>query len=161
MMIVVERTFTVTAGPAVVLGYLTDFTHTQEWDPATQHARRSDNGPLAPGATWQSAGRILGITAELTWTLITAEPYRLVFSGRSEGATRTDTIMLRPVAGGTEVGYRVDLEMHGLAQLVAPVIRFEFEKLGTRGAAGLAEVLNRLAAPTWHGGLQFPPPAPA
>ena len=69
--------------------------------------------------------------------------------------------MLRPVAGGTEVGYRVDLEMHGLAQLVAPVIRFELEKLGTRGAAGLAEVLNRLTTPTWHGGRQIPPPAPA
>lgn len=161
MMIVLERAFTVTAAPAVVHDYLKDFAHTQEWDPATQHARRIDAGPLAPGATWHSASRILGVTAELTWTLITAEPHRLVFGGRNEGATRTDTVLLRPLAGGTEVAYRVDLEMHGLAKLVAPAIRFEFEKIGTRGAAGLAEVLNRLTTPTWHGGLQFPPPAPA
>lgn len=160
-MIVVERTFTVTAVPAVVLDYLKDFAHTQDWDPATRHARRTGAGPLVPGATWLAATRILGITAELTWTLIAAEPHRLIFGGRNEGATRTDTIRLRPVAGGTEVAYRVDLEMHGLAKLAGPAIRFQFEKLGTQGAAGLAEVLNRLTTPTWHGGLQFPPPAPA
>jgi carbon monoxide dehydrogenase subunit G len=161
MMIVVERTFTVTAGPAAVLDYLKDFTNTQEWDPATRRAGRKDTGPLAPGATWHSASRILGITAELTWTLITAEPHRLVFSGRNEGATCTDTITVRPVAGGTEVTYRIDLEMHGLAKLVTPVIKFEFEKLGNQGAAGLTEVLNRLATPVWRAGLPFPPPAPA
>ena len=160
-MIVLERTFAVTAGPAVVHDYLTDFAHTPEWDPATQHARRIDAGPLAPGATWHSTGRILGVSVELIWTLINAEPYRLVFGGRNEGATRTDTIRLRPVTGGTEVTYRVDLELHGLAQLVAPVIRCEFEESGTRGAAGLREALDRPTAPTWLGGLQFPPPAPA
>jgi len=160
-MIVVERTFTVTAGLGSVLDYLKDFANTQEWDPATQRASRNGAGPLGPGATWHSATKIFGVTAELTWTLITAEPQRLVFSGRNEGATCTDTIVLRPVAGGTEVAFRVDLEMHGLAKLVTPVIKFEFEKLGTQGAAGLTEVLNRLSTPMWRGGLPFPPPAPA
>ncbi|MGX6601873.1 SRPBCC family protein [Micromonosporaceae bacterium Da 78-11] len=156
-----ERTFIVTATPGAVLDYLKDFAHTQEWDPVTQRASRHDAGPLAPGATWHSVCRIFGITAELTWTLVAAEPHRLVFSGRNEGATCTDTIMLRPIVGGTEVTYHVDLEMHGLAKLATPVIKIEFEKLGTAGAAGLTKVLNGLTAPIWHGGLLFPPPAPA
>ncbi len=160
-MIVVQRMLTVLAAPNAVLAYLRDFTNTQHWIPATQRAHRHDVGPLAPGATWQSASKILGITTELTWTLITAEPYRLVFSGRNEGATCVDTITLGPVISGTQISLRVDLELHGLAKLITPVFKGEIEKLGTRSASGLAEVLNRLDPPHWHSTFPFPPPAPA
>ena len=157
-MIVVERTLAVTAAPGPVLGYLTDFGHTAEWDPAVQRADRNDAGPLQPGANWHQVAKILGVTTELTCTLVTAEPGRLVFHGRNEGATRTDTVTVRHTATGSEVTYRVELEMHGLAKLATPVLKMEFEKLGTASAAALTGALNRLGTVTE---LHFPAPAPA
>ena len=159
-MIVVERTFTVETTPAAALGYLMDFGNTQEWDRAAQQTVRNGSGPLQPGATWRQACRIFGITAELTWTLIEATADRLLFHGRNEGADCTDTAVVRPVPGGTEVTYRVELEMHGLAKLATPVMKIEFEKLGTESAAGLRQALNRLSAPAWRPSA-VPPPAPA
>ena len=90
-MIVVERTFTVPAIPAAALGYLADFANTQEWDRAAQHTARIDAGPLVPGARWRQLRRIFGVTAELTYTLVEVAPGRLVFHGRNEGATCTET----------------------------------------------------------------------
>jgi carbon monoxide dehydrogenase subunit G len=160
MMIVVERTFTVSAAPGPVLAYLKDFGNAVHWDPAAQAITRADAGPLAPGANWHHVRKIMGVTAELTYTLIEATADRLVLHGRSEGATSLDTVTVRPVPEGTEVHYRVELEMHGLAKLATPVIKVEFEKLGTESAAGLRQALDRLAPPTWHPTV-LPPPAPA
>ena len=159
-MIVVERTFTVGTTPWAVLAYLKDFGNAQEWDRAAQHTTRRDGGPLQPGATWRQARRVLGISAELTWTLIEAIGDRLVFHGRNEAATCTDTVWVRAAPGGTEVTYRVELEMHGLAKLATPVMKIELEKLGTEGVAGLSRALNQLAAPSWRPSA-IPPPAPA
>jgi carbon monoxide dehydrogenase subunit G len=159
-MIVVERTFTVETTPEAALAYLKDFGNAQEWDRAARHTSRGDGGPLQPGATWRQVRRILGVTAELTWTLIEAAGDRLVFHGRNEGATCTDRVWVRAAPAGTEVARRVELEMHGLAKFATPVLKIEFEKLGTESVAGLSQALNRLAAPTWRPSV-IPPPAPA
>ncbi|HEY0002944.1 MAG TPA: SRPBCC family protein [Actinoplanes sp.] len=143
-----ERTLAVAAGPAAVLGYLKDFANTPHWDPAAQQTTRNDAGPVIPGSTWHHVCKIFGVTAELTYTLITADPFGLLFHGRNEGATCTDTIALRPAGPGTEVTYRVELELHGLAKLATPVLKIEFEKLGTESVARLTTALNELVAPT-------------
>jgi carbon monoxide dehydrogenase subunit G len=144
-MTIVVRTFTVTASPGVVLEYLTDFGNTEEWDPATQRTIRHGSGPIVVGTSWHNVSKIRGLTTELTYTLAVRDSDRIVFIGRNEGATSIDTITARPVAGGSEVTYHVDLEMHGLAKLAAPVMRSEFEKLGNETASRLTVALNRLA----------------
>jgi carbon monoxide dehydrogenase subunit G len=143
-MTIVSRTFAVAAAADKVLEYLQDFGNTEEWDPATQRTTRIDAGPIGVGSSWHNASKILGVTAELTYTLTAVESDKLVFLGRNEGATAIDTITVRPVAGGSEVTYHVDLEMHGLAKLMTPVMKIEFEKLGNETAARLTGVLNRL-----------------
>jgi carbon monoxide dehydrogenase subunit G len=145
-MTVVVRAFVVTATPEVVVDYLRDFGHTTEWDPGTRQTTRIGSGPIGVGTTWHNVSKVLGMTTELTYCLVVAESDRLVFTGRNEGATATDTITVRLVAGGTEVTYHADLELHGLAKLATPVMRIEFEKLGNQVAARLTEVLNRLRA---------------
>lgn len=152
-MIVVERTFAVTAAPGPVVGYLTDFGNTALWDPAVVRATRRDPGPLAPGASWHQARKVFGVTAELTYTLITVSPDRLVLHGRNEGATCIDTVTVRPAGAGTEVTYRVELELHGLAKLATPLLKVEFQKLGTESAARLSTALNSLTRATE---LHFP-----
>ncbi|MEU4240934.1 SRPBCC family protein [Actinoplanes sp. NPDC026619] len=146
-MIVVERTFTVTATPGAVLGYLQDFANAQEWDPSARRTSRVGSGPIAPGAHWRHIRKMWGVTTELTYTLIAAEPDRLIFHGRSESATCTDLVVLHPVPGGTEVTYRMELELHGLAQLATPLLRGEFEKLATGGVTAVTAALDDLSRP--------------
>ncbi len=135
------RTFAVAASPAAVLGHLSDFGNTRE--PA---ATRQDSGPVTIGSSWQHESRILGRAAELTYTLTELTPDRVIFVGRNENATSVEVITVRAVAGGSEVTYRADLEIHGLAKLATPVLRGEFEKLGDETAARLTDALNALAS---------------
>ncbi len=143
-MISIFRTLTVAAPPETVLAYLKDFGNTTEWEPATRQTVRNDTGPLVVGANWYNTAKVRGLKIELTYTLQAVESDRLIFAGRGEGATSTGTMTVRPVPGGTELTYHLELEMHGLAKLTMPVLRIEFEKLGNRTAVRLTEVLNRL-----------------
>jgi carbon monoxide dehydrogenase subunit G len=145
-MITIVRMFTVAAPAEAVLGYLKDFGTTEEWDPATRQTTRLGTGPLAVGASWHNTSKVLGVRTDLTYTLEAAGSDRLVFVGRDEGATSTGTITVRPVAGGTEVTYHRELEVHGLAKLASPVMKIEFERLGTETATRLTGILNRLPA---------------
>ena len=145
-MITISRTFTVAAPAQAVLAYLSDFGSTNEWDPATQQTTRLGSGPPVVGASWQNTSKVLGVTADLTYTLHTAESDRLVFVGRNEGATSTGTFTVRPAGDNTEVTYHLELEMHGLAKLATPVMKIEFERLGTEAATRLTGVLNRLTS---------------
>ena len=145
-MTTVERTFTVRPAPNVVIDYMKDFGHAAEWDPGTQTCERQDDGPVAVGSTWHNTSKILGVTAELTYTLERLDDDTVVLVGKNDSATSTDTITVRPAAGGgSEVTYHVDLEMHGAAKLATPVMKLEFEKLGHDTEKQLSEVLDRLA----------------
>jgi carbon monoxide dehydrogenase subunit G len=143
-MITVSRTFAVPAAPAAVLDYLKDFGNAVEWDPGTQSCTRTDSGPIEVGAQWHNVSKILGITAELTYTLEQLEPDTIVLVGRNEKSTSTDTITVRPAGDGTELTYRAELEMHGLAKLATPVMKLEFEKLAGQTEKQLTEVLTGL-----------------
>ena len=140
----VERAFTVTAPPTVVLDYLSDFTNTEQWDPATQQTVRIDDGPIQPGATWRNTSRVFGRDAEITYTLQQRTGDSLVFVGRNDTLTSTDTITVRHHGAGSEVTYHVDLDLHGIAVLAAPVMKLEFEKLAHDTERRLTEVLNTL-----------------
>lgn len=146
MPIVVARTVIVSAPADAVLDYLKDFGNAEQWDPAARRVTRTDAGPVAVGSRWHHEARVWGVRAELTYTLAAADAGRLVFAGHNESATSTGTVTVRPVDGGTEVTYRVDLEVHGLAKLATPMLRAEAEKLGDETAGRLTEVLNRLAS---------------
>ena len=149
-MIVVERTFAVTAAPGAVLAYLQDFANAQEWDRSGVRTSRLGDGPIAPGAHWRHVRKLYGVTAELTYTLISSDPGRLVFHGRSEGATCVDTVSVRAVPGGTAVTYRVELEMHGLAKLATAgvaVVSAALDGSAVRHRFGAPIAPNRLTAP--------------
>ena len=141
----VERTFTVTPPPTTVLEYLKDFSHTNEWDPGTDSTTRNGSGPIEVGSTWHNKSTIVGISTELEYTLTEATDDRLVFVGRNDTATTTDTITVVPEGSGSRLTYHVDLDMHGMAQLASPAIKLVFEKVASDTEKQLTEVLNRLA----------------
>jgi hypothetical protein len=143
-MIVVERTLAVNAAPGPALRYLTDLGNTAACNPAVRQTIRTGTGPIRPGTCWRQVCHILGVTTELTYMLVGMGPSGLEFHGRNEGATCVDKVAVRAAPTGCEITYRVELEMHGLAKLASPLIKMEFEKLGTAGAAALTTALNQL-----------------
>ena len=91
-MTVVSRTFTVKPAPDTVIEYLKDFGNAPEWDPGTETCTRNDSGPIAPGANWHNVSKILGLKAELTYTLETLTGEQIVLVGKNDSSTSTDTI---------------------------------------------------------------------
>jgi carbon monoxide dehydrogenase subunit G len=144
-MTTVSRTFTVTPPPAVVIDYLKDFSHAEEWDPGTESCTRVDDGPVRVGSTWHNASKIAGMSTELTYELTELTDDRIVLVGRNDTATSTDTITVVPHGGGSEITYEAVIEMHGAAKLTAPLVKVVFEKIGSDTEDDMTTVLNRLS----------------
>jgi len=47
----VSRTFDVAPQPEVVVSYLADFSHAEQWDPGTERCVRNDDGPVRVGSS--------------------------------------------------------------------------------------------------------------
>ena len=146
-MTTIERTFTVGAAPEAVLDYLKDFSRAEEWDPGTERCVRTDDGPVGVGSTWHNESKIAGLSTELTYRLAELTDDRLVFVGGNDSASTKDTITVRRSGAGSEITYRADIEIEGIAgKLAAPATKLVFEKIGRDTEHRLTEVLNRLAA---------------
>ena len=144
-MTTVSRTFTVTPPPEVVIDYLKDFGHAEEWDPGTEKCTRLDHGPVVVGSRWHNESKIAGVSTELTYELTELTADRIVLVGTNESATSTDTMTVVPHADGSEVTYEAVIEMKGAAKLAAPLIKVVFEKVGSDTEDQMVEVLNGLA----------------
>jgi carbon monoxide dehydrogenase subunit G len=143
-----ERTFVVEPPPEVVLEYLQDFSHAEQWDPGTETCVRTDGpGPVAVGSTWHNTSKLAGSTTELTYTLTELEPDHLVFVGENETVTTTDVITVRPHDNGSELTYHADLDLKGAAKLAAPVAALGLRKLGHDTEKQMTDVINGLRRP--------------
>jgi carbon monoxide dehydrogenase subunit G len=140
----VSRTFTVQPTPDRVIDYLKDFSNAEEWDPGTQTCTRSDSGPIREGSTWHNVSKIVGVTAELTYTLDTLSDRTLVFVGTNDSSTSTDTITVDASGAGSVITYDADLEMKGAAKLLSPAMKLVFEKLANDTEKQMTTVLNAL-----------------
>lgn len=118
----VERTVIVPRPVETVFDYLSDFTHTNEWDPGTIETTRV-SGEGGVGTRYANTSEFMGRRTSLEYETITFErPTRLQFRGRNKTATATDTMTFTPAAGGgTELRYRADFDFGRLLNLVAPL----------------------------------------
>lgn len=144
-MTTVSRTFTANAAPGVVVSYLADFGHAEQWDPGTERCIRKDSGPVRIGSSWLNTSKIAGISTELTYTLEELADDRIVLVGRNDTATSIETIEVTPSGAGSSITYTNDLEFNGVAKLAAPLGKVVFEKLGNDTEKQLTDVLNGLA----------------
>ena len=140
----ISRTFTVDSAPSVVLDYLKDFSHAEEWDPGTVTCTREDTNPVQVGSRFHNVSKIAGVTTELDYRLDTLTAGSIVFIGENDSATSTDTITVRPHARGSEVTYEAVIEAKGLAKLAEPLMKLVIERIGTKTEKRLTEVLNTL-----------------
>ena len=144
-MTTVSRTFTVKPSPDVVIDYLKDFSNAEEWDPGTESCSRNDSGPIKVGSTWANTSKIAGVSTELTYELAELSGGKVVFVGRNDTATATDTISVSSHAEGSQITYEAVIEMAGAAKLGAPLVKLVFEKIGSDTEDDLVQVLNKLA----------------
>lgn len=140
----VSRKFNVSPPPGVVVDYLKDFGNAEQWDPGTQSCERVDSGPVAEGAYWHNVSKIFGVTAELTYKLEELTDHKLVFVGENQSSTSVDKITVDAAGDGSEITYVAELEMHGLAKLLNPVMKLAFEKLAGDTEKQMTTVLNQL-----------------
>lgn len=140
----VTRTFTVNRPMDVVVGYLRDFAHAEAWDPGTKSCTRQTSGPLAVGTTWRNVSEFKGRETELTYTLDTDAADHLVFRGENKSVTSTDDLSFRDHGGSTEITYHANLDWHGIANLAAPFVKGEFEKLGDETLTRITQVIDAL-----------------
>lgn len=145
-MTTVERTFTVNPDPTTVVDYLKDFAHAEAWDPGTESCTQESPGEVRVGTRWHNVSKIAGVTTELTYTLETLTPGRLVFSGDNDSALTTDTITVSAKNGGSEIHYEAVIEPKGAGKLGEPLLKLLFERLGTKTEQQMTDVLNGLSS---------------
>ena len=143
-MSVVSRTFSVEPPPEVVIPYLADFAHAEQWDPGTVRCVRNDDGPVKIGSSWHNTSKIAGISTELTYTLQELSDKRIVLVGRNKTASSTEIIDVTPSGTGSRITYTNDLEFNGAAKLATPLAKLIFEKLGNDTRRRLVETLDAL-----------------
>ncbi len=140
-----SRTFTVKPTPDVVVDYLADFTHAEEWDPGTESCTRLDSGPIQVGSRFHNESKIAGVSTELVYELVTLDADKVVLRGENDSATSTDTITVTPKDGGSEITYEAVIEAKGVGKLAEPLMKLVFERIGSETEEKMTEVLNRLA----------------
>ncbi len=139
-----SRTFTVKPSPDVVVDYLADFTHAEEWDPGTVSCTRLDDGPIRVGSRFHNESKIAGVSTELTYELVTLDADKVVLRGENDSATSTDTISVveLPRGAGSEITYEAVIEAKGLGKLAEPLMKLVFERIGSETEEKMTEVLN-------------------
>ena len=142
----VSRTFRVEVPPEIVIPYLADFVHAEDWDPGTVRCVRNDDGPIRVGSSWHNTSKIVGITTELTYTLEQLTDERIVLVGRNDTATSTETINVARSDTGSSITYANEVQFNGAAKLAAPLGKVVFEKLGNDTEKQLVKTLNALHA---------------
>lgn len=143
-MIVVERQVSAAAPAARVFAYLSDFTTTGEWDPATVRTERlSGDGGI--GTVYLNTTRFAGRETRLRYVVTDhVGPRSVTLRGENRAVVATDTITVEPAAAGSRVTYTARFEMRGAWRAVAPLLRPAFRRLGDDAEAGLRAALARL-----------------
>lgn len=141
----VERTITTKAPLERVFTYLTDFTHTEDWDPPTVRTTR-ESGDGGPGTVYHNVSKVLGHETDVEYTveeLVPLELFRL--RGKATGLALHDTMTFARDGDGTTVTYRAEFEPQGAAKLAEPFLPVALKKIGDDTAAQLSRSLDALA----------------
>lgn len=144
-MISVERSVDVERPVEVVFTFLSDFVHTEQWDPGTVSTTRTDAGPLGLGSRFHNVSEFRGRRTELDYEVMRFDQNEhLTFTGENKTVTATDDMALRATATGTHITYRAHFRFKRWARLAEPVLRPGFGKIADETVAQLAATLEQL-----------------
>lgn len=126
----IDRTIEVSTSAQKVWDYMSEFRHTEEWDPPTERTVRTQ-GDGGVGTVYENTSTILGASIDITYTVVEFDPPRRVrLEGRSPSMTSLDTIEVVPHDHGATLHYRADFTLDGLAKAAEPLMPLGLKKLG-------------------------------
>jgi carbon monoxide dehydrogenase subunit G len=139
-----QRTVETNAAPETVFAYLSDFTHTNEWDPGTVHTELV-SGDGGVGTKYHNVSKFMGRETELTYEVVQHQPdYRFALRGENSSVIAHDTMEISRSGEGSTVTYTADFDFKGIGKLVAPLLKPALKKLGDEAEKGLRENLAKL-----------------
>ncbi|MDC5696193.1 SRPBCC family protein [Intrasporangium calvum] len=138
------RTLTVPAPADRVFAYLSDFTTTTEWDPATVRTERV-SGDGGVGTRYRNVSRFMGREAEVSYVVTQLEPgRRIVLRGENSSLVAHDDMTIDGAASGSTVTYSASFELKGWRKVAAPLLAPALKRLVDDGADGLRRALHAL-----------------
>ena len=109
----IVRTVTTAKPLEPVFAYLSDFTTTTEWDPATVQTFRS-HGDGGIGSEYLNTSTFLGRQTRLTYVVEELVPNRRIrLRGQNKTIVAVDTMTFGTVPDGTEIIYIADFTFNG------------------------------------------------
>ena len=127
-MVDVSRKFTAEVPIEKAVAYLRDFANATLWDPGTQSCTQISDGAIVIGTQWRNVSKVFGAATELTYTLVTDTPTRVVLEGTNKTATSIDDITLTSLGPhSTEIEYHASIEFNGVAKIAGPLLKAVFE----------------------------------
>lgn len=140
----IERTVTVSKPLSAVWAYLSDFTHTNDWDPGTVKTTLT-SGDGGVGTVYANTSKFAGRETELEYTVIESIPeQKIQLRGVNKTVTATDTMTFTGDESQTTVTYHAHFDFNGVVALAAPLLALPFKKLGDEAEQGLKEFLGKL-----------------
>ena len=138
------RQITVPAPSERVFAYLSDFTTTNEWDPATVRTERID-GAGGVGTRYRNVSRFMGREAEVDYVVTELDPgRRFALRGENRTLVARDEMTVRGEGSRTTVTYSASFELKGFRKVATPVVVPALKRLVDNGADGLRRALQSL-----------------
>jgi dehydrogenase/reductase SDR family protein 12 len=128
---------------AEVFAYVSDFTTTQEWDPAVLRSRQLTQGPVAVGTCFEVICSLPVGSIALIYE-VTAFQHNELFEqhGRSRLFEIHDSICFEPTAVGTRINYKSEIIFTPWLRPLAACSKKALEKMGRESMQGLGAALG-------------------
>jgi uncharacterized protein YndB with AHSA1/START domain len=127
-----------------VFAYVSDLTHSAEWQAGLLEVRRLTEGPLGVGTRYAFVRQFIGRKMESTNEFVAYEPNRTVrFRIPSGPMPGQGTYLFEATPDGTKLTSRVELEPRGLSRLAEPLIAASLRREIAAGLPVLKELLER------------------
>lgn len=127
-----------------VFAYLSDFTTTTLWDPATVETLLIKGQGLV-GTEYLNTSTFAGRQTQLTYVVREFVPnQRISLRGENKTVVAVDTITFRQLGEETEVTYAAEFAFKGTSRLIAPFLKLAFKRLGDGAETGMRRALENL-----------------
>jgi uncharacterized membrane protein len=126
-----------------VFAYVSDLTHSAEWQAGLVEVRRLTEGPLGVGTRYAFVRQFMGRKMEASNEFVAYEPNTTVrFRIPSGPMPGHGTYLFEATPDGTKVTSRVELQPRGLSRLAAPLIGASLRREIAAGLPVLKELLE-------------------
>lgn len=141
----IVKTVTTSWSPERAFAYMSDFSHTAEWDPGVDAATRLDDGAVGEGSAFDLTVLVGGRRLPMRYEVVDYAPGRVTFSSRSRAIQSVDTVTVGRRGDATEVTYDARLNFRGFLRIADPLLAIGFRGIAQRAVRGLEDCLAQPA----------------